>query len=104
MPLMACPPRWGYTTSGGWPANWVRRTDPQPSHRRKGGAPPPASTARGSPPRRSHESLWRPPMHAHTIVSALGDLIAAAPLAAPKTIPQVIDGLKLWIMGILAAV
>ena len=46
-------------------------------------------------------------MHAHTIVSLAGDLIAAAPdPAAPavKTIPEVIDGLKLWIMGILAAV
>lgn len=47
-------------------------------------------------------------MYAHTLVSYAGDLIAAAPapdvLAAPKTIPQVIDGLKLWIMGILAAV
>lgn len=38
-----------------------------------------------------------------TIVSELGDLILAAP-AGPKTLPQVIDGLKLWIMGILAAV
>ena len=46
-------------------------------------------------------------MHAHTIVSLAGDLIAAAPapaVLAVKTIPQVIDGLKLWIMGILAAV
>ena len=39
-------------------------------------------------------------MYTYTIVSALGDLI----VAAPKTIPQVIDSLKLWIMGILAAV
>lgn len=38
-----------------------------------------------------------------TIVSELADLILAAP-AGPKTLPQVIDGLKLWIMGILAAV
>jgi Type IV secretion system pilin len=47
-------------------------------------------------------------MHAYTIVSAVGDLIAAAPdpdiLAAPKPIKEVIDGLKGWIMGILAAV
>jgi hypothetical protein len=46
-------------------------------------------------------------MHAHTIVSLAGDLIAAASapaVLAVKTIPEVIDGLKLWIMGILAAV
>ena len=43
-------------------------------------------------------------MHAHTIVSAIGDLILAAPDPAPNSIPEVIDGLKLWIMGILAAV
>lgn len=43
-------------------------------------------------------------MHAHFFVSLVGDLILAPPMAAPKTIPQVIDGLKLWIMGILAAV
>src|SRR5689334_21831839 len=46
-------------------------------------------------------------MDAHSIVSAAGDLILAAPapqVLAAKTIPEVIDGLKLWIMGILAAV
>ena len=46
-------------------------------------------------------------MHAYLIVSAAGDLInaVAAPTApAVKSIPEVIDGLKLWIMGILAAV
>lgn len=46
-------------------------------------------------------------MHAHTIVSLAGDLIAAAPdqdAPAVKSIPEVIDGLKLWIMTILAAV
>jgi hypothetical protein len=46
-------------------------------------------------------------MHAYTLVSAAGDLIAAAPtpdVLAAKTIPEVIDGLKLWVMGILAAV
>jgi hypothetical protein len=46
-------------------------------------------------------------MHAYTIVSLAGDLIAVAPdpdVPAVKTIPEVIDGLKLWIMGILAAV
>jgi len=43
-----------------------------------------------------------------TLASAVGDLILAAPppdvLAAPKSLPEVINGLKLWIMGILAAV
>ena len=43
-------------------------------------------------------------MHAHTFLASVADLILAVPQAAPKTIPQVIDGLKLWIMGILAAV
>jgi len=46
-------------------------------------------------------------MYAYAIVSAAGDLIAAAPapdVLAAKTIPEVIDGLKLWVMGILAAV
>ena len=43
-------------------------------------------------------------MFTQTLVVHIGDLILAAPPAAPKTIPQVIDGLKLWIMGILAAV
>lgn len=46
-------------------------------------------------------------MHTHTLVSVAGDLLAAAPapdVLAAKTIPEVIDGLKLWIMGILAAV
>jgi hypothetical protein len=47
-------------------------------------------------------------MYAYTVVSAVGDLIAAAPDpgggGGAKTIPEVIDGLKVWIMGILAAV
>ena len=46
-------------------------------------------------------------MHAHLIVSAAADLIAATPapqILAAKTIPEVINGLKLWVMGILAAV
>jgi hypothetical protein len=43
-------------------------------------------------------------MHAYTLVSAVGDLILAAPNPSPKSIPEVIDGLKLWVMGILAAV
>ncbi|MEV7628819.1 pilin [Actinoplanes sp. NPDC089786] len=46
-------------------------------------------------------------MHAHTVVSFAGDLLAAAPapdVLAAKTIPEVVNGLKLWIMGILAAV
>ncbi|MBX7267567.1 hypothetical protein KIF24_17025 [Micromonospora sp. Llam7] len=41
------------------------------------------------------------------MVSAAGDLIAAAPaldVLAAKSIPEVIAGLELWIMGILAAV
>nr|MDT0658776.1 pilin [Micromonospora sp. DSM 115978] len=46
-------------------------------------------------------------MHAHTLVSAAGDLLAAAPapdVVAAKSIPEVIAGIELWIMGILAAV
>lgn len=45
-------------------------------------------------------------MHAYTIVFAVGDLAAAVPseVLAVKSIPEVIDGLKLWVMGILAAV
>ena len=42
-----------------------------------------------------------------TTLSVLSDLAATAavqPLAAPKTIPQVIDGLTGWIMGIIALV
>ena len=37
-------------------------------------------------------------------LSDLAVLAAAQPLAAPKTIPQVIDGLTGWIMGIIALV
>ncbi|GAA3943282.1 pilin [Actinoplanes auranticolor] len=43
----------------------------------------------------------------HTSLILLSDFAAAAavqPLAAPKTIPQVIDGLTGWIMGIIALV
>jgi hypothetical protein len=43
----------------------------------------------------------------YTIVSAVGDLIVAAPdpgVPQPRTIPEVIDGLKFWIMGIITAV
>jgi hypothetical protein len=46
-------------------------------------------------------------MHLYTLVSAAEHLIAAAPapdVLAVKPIPEVIDGLKGWIMGILAAV
>jgi hypothetical protein len=46
-------------------------------------------------------------MHAYTLVSLVGDLLQSAPdpqTPPPKSIPEVIDGLKLWIMGILAAV
>ena len=38
-----------------------------------------------------------------TTVAVLSHL-AAMPMAAPKTIPQVIDGLTGWIMGIIALV
>jgi hypothetical protein len=42
----------------------------------------------------------------HTLLSAGADLAAGEPLflAQPRSLPQVIDGLRLWIMGILAAV
>ncbi|MFI5893812.1 pilin [Actinoplanes sp. NPDC051513] len=43
----------------------------------------------------------------HTSLTLLSQLAAAAavqPLAAPKTIPQVIDGITGWIMGIIAVV
>ena len=41
-----------------------------------------------------------------TTFAALADLAAAAPqpLAAPKTINEVISGITVWIMGILALV
>lgn len=38
------------------------------------------------------------------ILSFLADLAAAPPLAAPRTIAQVISGITGWIMGILAVV
>jgi Type IV secretion system pilin len=43
----------------------------------------------------------------HTSLTLLSDLATAAaaqPLAAPKSIPQVIDGITGWIMGIIAVV
>ena len=43
----------------------------------------------------------------HVVLSAVVDLIASPPgpgMSAVKTLPQVIDGLRAWIMGILAAV
>ena len=42
-----------------------------------------------------------------TTLTVLADLAATAavqPLAAPKSIPQVIDGITGWIMGIIAVV
>jgi hypothetical protein len=39
-----------------------------------------------------------------TVLSDLATTAAVQPLAAPKTIPQVIDGITGWIMGILALV
>ena len=40
----------------------------------------------------------------HIVVAVLSDLAAGQPLAAPKSIDQVIAGITGWIMGILAAV
>ncbi|GAA1843176.1 pilin [Asanoa iriomotensis] len=41
----------------------------------------------------------------HTFLSLLTDAVSATPpLAAPKTVPEVIDGITGWVMGILAAV
>jgi heme/copper-type cytochrome/quinol oxidase subunit 2 len=43
----------------------------------------------------------------HTTLNALSHLAVAAamqPLAAPKTLPQVIDGITGWIMSIIAVV
>ena len=40
----------------------------------------------------------------HTTLTILSDLAAAAPVAAPKTLPQVISGITGWIMGIIAVV
>ena len=40
----------------------------------------------------------------HTTVSVLAELTAVPPLAAPKSIEQVIAGITGWIMGILAVV
>jgi Type IV secretion system pilin len=52
--------------------------------------------------------LVEPTMHQLPLLtSAIADLFAATPhlaVVAVKTLPQVIDGLKTWIMGILAAV
>jgi hypothetical protein len=39
-----------------------------------------------------------------TALSDLAVIAAAQPLAAPKSIPQVIDGITGWIMGIAALV
>lgn len=42
-----------------------------------------------------------------TLLPAAADLVSAADpliLAQPKSLPEVIDSLKLWIMGIIAAV
>ncbi|GAA1625551.1 pilin [Catellatospora bangladeshensis] len=45
----------------------------------------------------------------HTPLHYLNDIIAAAPApggggGGPKTLPEVIEGVRLWIMGIIAAV
>ncbi|MER7006286.1 pilin [Dactylosporangium sp. NPDC000555] len=42
----------------------------------------------------------------HTTLSVLADLAAAAPqpLAAPKSLPDVISGITGWVMGIIAVV
>ena len=45
----------------------------------------------------------------HTTLHYLNDIIAAAPApggggGGPKTLPEVIEGIRLWIMGIIAAV
>jgi hypothetical protein len=45
----------------------------------------------------------------HTTLHYLNDIIAAAPApggggGGPKTLPEVIEGVRLWIMGIIAAV
>ena len=39
-----------------------------------------------------------------TVLSDLAATAAVQPLAAPKSIPQVIDGITGWIMGIIALV
>jgi hypothetical protein len=43
-------------------------------------------------------------MHPYTVLSAVGDLVLAAPSPQPKSIGEVIDSLRFWIMTILAAV
>ncbi|GAA1619292.1 pilin [Actinoplanes couchii] len=45
-------------------------------------------------------------MHIYAVVSFTSDLIAAAPpeVWAVKSIPQVVDGLRNWIIGILVGV
>jgi hypothetical protein len=42
----------------------------------------------------------------HTTLAVLADLAAAAPqpLAAPKSLPDVISGITGWVMGIIAVV
>jgi len=48
--------------------------------------------------------VGEPVMHQYSsvVVSAIADLLTAAP--PPKSLPEVIDGLRTWVMGILAAV
>ena len=46
-------------------------------------------------------------LEVHALVSLVGDMGAAVAYVAPpaaKSLPEVVDGLRLWIMGILAAV
>ncbi|MPZ26483.1 MAG: hypothetical protein GEV12_08500 [Micromonosporaceae bacterium] len=40
----------------------------------------------------------------HTVLSHITDLIMAQEPDQPNSLPEVIDGLKLWIMGIIAAI
>jgi hypothetical protein len=43
-------------------------------------------------------------MYTHILVSVAGDMLAAPQVLAAKTIPEVVDGLRFWIMTILFAV
>src|SRR4051812_33624755 len=87
------------------PARLARRTDTaiaslareERPHRTLPGLRPVPTAAAPHP-------LWSAAMH--TTLHYLNNILAAAPqpVAAPKTLPQVIDGIRVWIMGIIAAV
>src|SRR4051794_26654705 len=108
MSSTACPPRGDHPDGEArGPGQLARRTYTATLRGTRGRAPPtgPASSRPAPAPGGPQNSPWRPAMHPSLII--LSDLAASAltqPVAAPKTIPQVIDGITGWIMGIIAIV